>query len=220
MLRCVARVGVFLRVGVLGCTALAALVSVGGRQALASAGCDAVNAGGFNGSGTSFFLLKQTIAGFAIGDAVTFTITSVVGPSSELVWRLFSGNFTQLNELVTSSSMTVVRSYTVTGNNQDTTLNQIMIARPGASGTVTATCKVAATSTDSDKVRALQIAASKLVAQTSGAAITGAVDGAIGDAFGNGGTPVTFGPNGITFNFAAEPRSEMAQRTDDAFPAL
>jgi autotransporter-like protein len=76
------------------------------------------------------------------------------------------------------------------------------------------------TPTDSQKLQALQILISKLVATSSGAAITGAIDGAIGDAFSHGGSPVTLGPNGMTFNFAAEPKSDVAARTDDAFSAL
>jgi hypothetical protein len=73
---------------------------------------------------------------------------------------------------------------------------------------------------DSAKLKALQTQVTAIVAQTSGAAITGAIDGAINDAFGNGGNPVTFGPNGATFNFTAEPRTEIARRTDEAFAAL
>jgi hypothetical protein len=76
------------------------------------------------------------------------------------------------------------------------------------------------TNTDSQKLNALEIAATKTVASISGQVITGAVDGAISDAFGNGGNPITFGANGMFINFAAEPKSEVAGRTDDAFAAL
>jgi hypothetical protein len=38
----------------------------------------------------------------------------------------------------------------------------------------------------------------------SGAAIGGAIGNAVISAFGDGGAPVTIGPNGMTFNFAAE----------------
>ncbi|MGA8413980.1 MAG: hypothetical protein WB756_19645 [Xanthobacteraceae bacterium] len=70
--------------------ALAALVGIGGGQALASAGCDAVNAGGFNqtvvGKGGG-----ATVADFAIGDTVTFVINNGGG-----VWDLITGNGTRL----------------------------------------------------------------------------------------------------------------------------
>ncbi|MGP0093898.1 MAG: autotransporter outer membrane beta-barrel domain-containing protein, partial [Xanthobacteraceae bacterium] len=110
-------------------------------------------------------------------------------------------------------------SYTVTGNNQDTTLSQT-ISVIGVNGTllfVTATCTPApppSTSssgvpTDSQNLRSLQLEVTKTVAAASGAAITSAVGGAINDAFSaTGGTPVTVGPNGVAFNFAAEPQRD------------
>ena len=52
---------------------------------------------------------------------------------------------------------------------------------------MTATCTPAGqkqTNQDSQQLRALQVAGSQVVAQTSGAAISGAVDGAIVDALG------------------------------------
>jgi hypothetical protein len=61
--------------------------------------------------------------------------------------------------------------------------------------------------TDSQKLRSMQILGSSLVAQTSGAAITGAINGAIANGFSPGSTPVTIGPNGMTFNFAADPQN-------------
>ena len=45
----------------------------------------------------------------------------------------------------------------------------------------------------------------RLAAEASGSAITNAVDGGINGAFGSG-SPVTVGPNGIAFNFTAEPQ--------------
>jgi hypothetical protein len=72
--------------------------------------------------------------------------------------------------------------------------------------------------TDSQNIRLLQTAVSKSVATFSGQAITGAVDGAIGDAFNGGSGPVTPGANGLSINFAAEPPREP--RVDDAFNAL
>ncbi|MGN6285262.1 MAG: autotransporter outer membrane beta-barrel domain-containing protein [Afipia sp.] len=69
-------------------------------------------------------------------------------------------------------------------------------------------------STDSQKLRAVQVQGSTMVAQASGAAITGAVGNAINDAFSTGANLVTFGPNGMTFNFAAEPRSRETSAND------
>jgi outer membrane autotransporter protein len=60
----------------------------------------------------------------------------------------------------------------------------------------------------------------KTVAAISGHAITSAIDTALGDAFNNAGNPITPSPNGFAVNFAAEPRSAIQKRTDDAFAAL
>jgi hypothetical protein len=78
------------------------------------------------------------------------------------------------------------------------------------------------TPTDSQNLRNLQTVGTQIVATNSGAAITGAVTGAIGNAFApTGGAPITGGPNGFTANFAAEPQaSDVSSRADDAFAAL
>ncbi|MBI3700838.1 MAG: IPT/TIG domain-containing protein [Afipia sp.] len=72
---------------------------------------------------------------------------------------------------------------------------------------------------DSQKARAIQNLITPMVAQISGQAITGAIDGAIDDAFSSGGQAFVLGPNGASFNFAAEPRTGR-DRIDDAFAAL
>jgi hypothetical protein len=58
---------------------------------------------------------------------------------------------------------------------------------------------------DSARLRALQLNVTKLVAQGSGQAISGAIDGAIADGFSDGGAFITPGPNGFHVNFAADP---------------
>jgi hypothetical protein len=203
--------------------ALGALVSIGGGQALASAGCDAVNAGGFNDSVTAGNTSTKTITNFAVGDTVTFTITLTGGVQAQ--WTLKSGGGTTLE---TQSGSSATRSYTVTGTTSDTTLQQQIAATTGGGTTitVTATCVAAAspttttttTNTDSLKVRSLQIAATKSAAAMSGDAITGAINGAIGDAFSNGGNPFTVGPNGIRLSFTGEPQRDP--RVEEAFEAL
>ena len=55
--------------------ALLALVTTAGSQALASAGCDAVNAGAFNVHFTQPNSPSMNITGFAIGDKITFNLT-------------------------------------------------------------------------------------------------------------------------------------------------
>jgi hypothetical protein len=117
--------------------ALAALIGIGGGQALASAGCDAVNAGGFNG----FFAASSiTIGGFMVGDGLTFTL--VAGGAD---WRLENGSG---GTVAGPTGFSGVQSYTVTGVGNDTTLTQrITIFVPVQAMTVKATC-VAAVSGD------------------------------------------------------------------------
>jgi hypothetical protein len=75
-------------------------------------------------------------------------------------------------------------------------------------------------STDSQNIRSLQTSVTTTVASTSGQAITNAIEGGINDAFSPNGTPTSFGPNGGFINFAAEPKSEITSKVDEAFSAL
>ncbi|WP_375778274.1 IPT/TIG domain-containing protein [Bradyrhizobium sp. ma5] len=65
--------------------------------------------------------------------------------------------------------------------------------------------------TDSVKLRALQIDITKLVAQNSGQAISGAIDNAISEGFSEGGSFMTPGGAGMRFNFAADPENGVTQ---------
>jgi hypothetical protein len=185
--------------------ALAALIGIGGGQALASAGCDAVNAGGFNDSITGGVSRRQ-IANFAAADTVTFVITIIGGGS----WSLASGNNTPLD----SQSASTIRSYIVSGNNFDTTLNQQIGG--GGTTTVTATC----VSGDSARLRTIQVAVTKIEAQASGDAISGAVGGAIADGFSDSGSLIRQNGGGLHFNFAAEPGQVRPDEGVGAFDAV
>lgn len=105
------------------------------RGALASAGCSAVNAGGFNVPGNSAG--AKTVSGFAAGDQLTFTIAANNSGS----WILSTAGFNNLAGsplFATSGSQT--KSYTVTGGSQDTTLTEY-----SGGLTITATCATVAT---------------------------------------------------------------------------
>ncbi|MDC7787478.1 putative Ig domain-containing protein [Rhodoplanes sp. TEM] len=58
---------------------------------------------------------------------------------------------------------------------------------------------------DSLRLRAMQIVATRTIAQNSGAAITGAIDSAIAEGFSGGGALISPSGMGLRFNFAAEP---------------
>jgi outer membrane autotransporter protein len=76
---------------------------------------------------------------------------------------------------------------------------------------------------DSLKLRALQIAVTKIEAQSSGSAVSSAIDAAIGDGFSGGGAPVIASDSGFHFNLMAEPeetRTVTQARVGDAFASL
>lgn len=202
----------------------------GGGQALGSPGCDAVNAGGFNfsvsiGGTARTAASSRTVGNLAVGDVVTFTIDSPAAVADS-TWTLRSGNATALSSLGPQAGLfRETRSYTVSGNQQDNQLTATIqrngplapLTIPTSSTTQAATCTPApAANTDSNKLRTLQIGVTKLVGESSGAAIANATGQAINSAF-NGGNPIIVNSTGITFNFAAEPLSEVERRADRAY---
>jgi hypothetical protein len=211
----------------------------GAQAAFASAGCDAVNAGDFNVTVNHPAALSvKTISGFAPGDRIEFNLSTTASSGwLDSQWALRpSDGGTILTQYNGPSGYPGVSfgSYTVTGT-EDATLRSeyqaVYIQNYGlyssAAAIISATCTPGiAPNNDSQKIRGVQVHGSTMVAQASGAAITDSVNGAIGEAFGNGGNPVSFGPNGMTLNFAAAPRegsatrSRFAGRNDEAMSAL
>jgi hypothetical protein len=195
--------------------ALLAFVAGSSREALAiSAGCAATNSGGLN---YSFSGGNQgaAVSGFVAGDVVTATwvVTSTSGNVAFDILEAPSG--TTLANTFGPSPATFTLTYKVTGNGD----TSVYLFNTGQIGTATATCTPSTGgNTDSQKLRSLEIAATKTVATNSGAAITGAINDAIGDVFNNGAAPITLGPNGLFLNFAAEPQRDAA--TQEAIDAL
>lgn len=102
----------------------------GSGEARASAGCDAVNARQFNVTQTDGPAFSRlSIAGFVVGDKITFTFTGVnatVGAGGQWWITSVSAPGTTLDDQVIYSDGTTVRSYTVTGNGGDTSLEQVV----------------------------------------------------------------------------------------------
>ncbi|HWV54781.1 autotransporter domain-containing protein [Pseudorhodoplanes sp.] len=192
----------------------------------ATGGCADVNSGVFN---TSISEHEITVSGFTAGDRITFTVAITENDANAAYWELFNESASPSVLVDTYEPVgdgTVTKIYTVpSGVGQ---LRQFIIARIGSGLTVTATCVAAGgtASNDSQKLRGVQVQGSTMAGQASGAAISGAVNGAIGDAFGNRGNPVSVGANGVTLNFAADPRANaslrapFAGRHDEAMSAL
>lgn len=121
---------------VIGAAAL--MVAAGSTEALASAACDQVNAGGFNvtnyvPSGSSNV---ATISGFAVGEHVNFTVSGLGGD-----FELLNGAVNTVLASQTLSASPAQTSYTVTGTNSDTTLvTHFSIHAIPYSITIAATC--------------------------------------------------------------------------------
>jgi hypothetical protein len=194
------------------------------RVAKASAGCTAVNSGGFNVTNSNGGNETKTISGFNVGDNVTFLVDAVGLPSE--TWILDSGNNTQLASDIDAGAETF--TYTVSGNNSDTTLISHAISSSALGMvTVSATCTAAAsgssTNTDSQKLQSLVSVGTQIIGNVSGQVVSNAVGGAINDAFASGGSFFTGGGNGFHLSFAGDPAAEQAprdQRIEEAYASL
>ncbi len=84
-----------------------------------------------------------------------------------------------------------------------------------AASTSPALLQAVNTPQDSLKLRALQIIGSKVAAQTSGGAISGAIDSAISEGFAGGGGLIAPSGSGIRFNFSADSEADEPQAFAD-----
>ena len=203
-------------------------ILLGSQQtAFASVDCAAANAGsndtalsaGVGGTAGTVVILDN----LDIGERVTFQAVRTSG-SGQISVQVLDRNAATVAGLSDAGTGTyTVRIAT------DTRLAIALMVQNGVDASFSFRCGAPVqtqSNSDSQKLRSVQIQGSMLAAQASGAAITGAVGGAINDAFANGGAPATFSPNGMTFNFAAEPeatialRSDVSRRADDALAAL
>jgi hypothetical protein len=140
----------------------------------------------------------------APGQAVTFTATVTSGggtPAGTVSFNdggaaigsaiLAGGTATLTTSALTAGTHTITAVYAGNGNFKASTSAALLQAVNMPQ--------------DSLKLRALQVIATKVVAQNSGAAITGAIDSAISEGFSDGGNLVTPSGAGIRFNFSADP---------------
>jgi hypothetical protein len=206
------RGAVFFRRAALFCAAFMVLLACTTGEVKAQGTVTSVtpNTGPASGGTAVTLTLNGFAAVYAPGCGQTITVNFGANP----------GTFTGINGLETQ-----VTAISPPGSG---TVNVTVTASPGFFGcapggttTISATdhfTYAGASSTDSQNLRALQVAATQTVAAISGQVITGQVEDAIDDAFNNGTTPITPGPNGLHFNFAAEPQQDAA--TQEAFDAL
>ncbi|MGY8711218.1 autotransporter domain-containing protein [Bradyrhizobium sp. 18BD] len=142
-----------------------------------------------------------------VGQAVTFTATvSGLSPTGTVTFR--DGATTLGTGILSSGRATLTISALTSGTHAITAVYSGDTSN--ATGTSAALLQAVSTSQDSLKLRALQVIATKTVAQNSGAAITGAVDAAISEGFSDGGDLITPGASGVRFNFSADPAQREA----------
>jgi hypothetical protein len=156
-----------------------------------------------------------------IGQAVTFTATATSNSGTPTGSITFKDGGTTIGTVALAGGSAAFTTSALTAGNHPIT------AVYGGGGIFAASTSAVLTQTvavpaDSTKLRSLQVLVTKLEAQGSAAAITGAVDDAIGEAFSGNGQLITPSDNGLHFNFAAEPPPEKtpAARVGDAFAAL
>lgn len=184
--------------------------------ATAFSGCEAVNIGLLNVSGTT--PRQVHVKDLDPGDVITFRIDHMV-TSGSATWSLTD----QASNPVRSQSFlfTATDTYTVTVSTQ-TTLVQDTV--PPVNGldllAVTATCVPAGTLPPKPDVSNLQQGITPSIAMRSGTIIQDATRQGIGAAF-DGAPAFQGGSGGFTANFAADPGARSAaKRARDGFRAL
>jgi len=157
------------------------------------------------------------------GQSVTFS-AKIMGmsttPTGTVTFKdgatvLGSGTLNSSGQATFTTSLLSIGNHFITASYNGDAINL-----PSSSTALTQSVNVPA---DSIKLRALQIAVTKIEAQSSGRAISGAIDGAISDGFSDNGELITASDNGVRFNLAAEPpgqKSKVDERVADAFAAL
>ncbi len=141
------------------------------------------------------------------GQPVTFTATVSASGGTPTGTVTFNDNGTPIGTATLAggvatfaTSTLAVGSHTITASYAGTTLFTASTS-PGLAQTVNVPV-------DSVRLRSLQQTVSKLVAQNSGQAISGAIDDAIADGFNDGGSFLTPANARMRFNFSADPRDQ------------
>jgi hypothetical protein len=159
------------------------------------------------------------------GQAVTFTAT-VTGNPPPTGTVTFKDGATTLGAPVTltagGTAALTISTLSIGSHPITVTYNGNGINLPSTSAVLTQAVNVPAGSV---KLHALQVTVTKIEAQASGQAISGAIDSAISEGFSDNGQLVTPSDTGMHINFAAESQddpasSERRERINGAFGAL
>ncbi|WMT72491.1 Ig-like domain repeat protein [Bradyrhizobium sp. Ash2021] len=169
-----------------------------------------------NASSTSS-VLTQTVGQAATTVAVTSSVNpSVPGQPVTFTATVASAGGTPTGTVIFKDAGAVIGTGALAGSVATLTTaalatgaHSITVSYSGATGFAasasSALTQTVAIPADSIKLRQLQVAVTKVVAQNSGQAIAGAIDTAITDGFSDGGGLVTPSGTGLRFNFSADP---------------
>jgi hypothetical protein len=184
----------------------------GGGQAVISVVCQAPPKSTATTLGSS---ANPSAAGQPVTFTATVTPTSAGTPTGTVTFKDGATTLGTVNLAGFAAAFTI--STLATGSHQITAIYNG--DANFAASTSPVLLQAVGTPADSVKLQALQVLATKVVAQDSGAAISGAVDSAITEGFSNGGAFVTPNSSGVRFNFAADPDGKPADaaRSTDPF---
>nr|WP_028161670.1 Ig-like domain repeat protein [Bradyrhizobium elkanii] len=159
--------------------------------------------------GTTSTVLVSSANPSTPGQAVTFTATVTSGGDTPTGTVRFDDGGAAIGSATLAGGVASLTTSALTAGTHTIT------ATYAGNGTFKASTSAALlqavnTPQDSLKLRALQIIATKTVAQNSGAAIAGAIDTAISEGFSDGGSLVSPSGGSIRFNFSADPDQPQA----------
>ncbi len=166
-----------------------------------------------NQTATTTTSLTSSVNPSQVGQAVTFTATVTSSGGTP------TGTVTFKDGVVAIGSATLagggVAALTISSLTRGS--HSITAVYGGSATFITSTSaalvQAVNTPADSLKLRAMQVLAAPVIAQNSGAAISGAIDAAISEGFSDGGALMTPSGSGVRFNFSADPDDKPANAT-------
>jgi hypothetical protein len=169
-----------------------------------------------DGSATTI-ALSSSANPSTVGQPVTFTttVTSASGTPTGAVTFMDGGTTLGSATLAGGVAVFTTTALTIGTHGITASYSGSAIFAPSTSAVLMQAVNM---STDSARLRQMQIAATRLVAQASGQAISGAADSAIAEGFSEGGGVITPTANGVRFNFAADPDTRTARPANAGSP--
>ncbi|WP_441245065.1 Ig-like domain repeat protein [Tardiphaga sp. 768_D3_N2_1] len=154
-------------------------------------------------------VLVSSVNPSTLGQAVTFTATVTSGSATPAGTVSFNDGGAAIGSATLTGGIATLTTSALTAGTH--TITAVYAGNDNfKTSTSAALLQAVNMPQDSLKLRALQVIATKVVAQNSGAVITGAIDTAISEGFSDGGNLVTPSGGGIRFNFSADPDQPQA----------